>query len=893
MKLIRGAPGSGKTRQVFREFKAALRSGETNLRLVVPTATLVRHFQHELARDGVVFSPRSVVSLNRLLLERAGETQLIADGLLRALVRDALQRLPFPEFAAVATTDGMADTLVETINLFENAGCTPDRLASSIRKLGAHARPFERLWRSVRDAASQRGFALRGDWIRAAAAHPHAARVWFDGFLNFSPVEQEFLGALAQTCDVTLAITDHPAAEDIYRLALKLGAHDRLLPGTPRRPQTTVVSAPTLEREADEIARRILTWHNDGTPFREIGVALRDAATYVPLFKGTFARFGIPARFYFSSPLRKHPAATFLGGLISGALTGWDFEATLRTLRAHPRFGLRADFDRFDFAVRETMPGRGAVDFLNLCESDRLCEDIAACLKIESWRNGTQTPSQWLQRFESLATNLYRPGLLGTASDHTAVEAARSHAAALRAWINAIESVTSFWAGILANPDQPIPLADFWNVASVAVDTAALHPLDDRANVVHVMNAWEARQWDVSSLLVCGMTDRDFPARQSQNLLFPENDIDRLRAAGIPLRSAADHERQADWLFDSLKTRATHSLVLTYPAHDSAGKSLQRSRYIEQLPEPAPLCRPAPRIVPPHAAIPGRIAVPALQAELARLHQSIGMTSLESLAQCRFQFFSQRTLRLEAAPERSEERINPRVTGLILHKALEHWLTDTQQDFVAVFDAAFNEMCRDEHLPAGYRLEVDRFVSRNIARQISANDLWKPDSSEVEVPLTIEFPGGIQVNGRVDRIDRFDNARFGNDCVIVDYKSSKTANVEKLVNSATRLQGPLYALAVREKLGLNPVAMIFWAVREDKRFGWGAVPGVEMEDLQPIPDNWTTDAKARTIERLTAFLAGQVHANPVDPDLCIWCDYAAACRVEQQTLVQIGAGSHV
>ena len=114
--------------------------------------------------------------------------------------------------------------------------------------------------------------------------------------------------------------------------------------------------------------------------------------------------------------------------------------------------------------------------------------------------------------------------------------------------------------------------------------------------------------------------------------------------------------------------------------------------------------------------------------------------------------------------------------------------------------------------------------------------------------------------------------------------------MEKLVTSATRLQGPLYALAVREKLGLNPVAMIFWAVREDKRFGWGEIPGVELEDLQPMPDNWTTDAKARTIERLTAFLAGKVHANPVDPELCVWCDFAAACRVEQQTLVKIGAG---
>jgi ATP-dependent helicase/DNAse subunit B len=880
MKLIRGAPGSGKTRQVFREFKEALRTEEGNLRLVVPTATLVRHFQHELARDGVVFSPRSVISLNRLLLERAGETQLIPDGLLRALVRDSLQRIPFPEFAAVANTDGMADTVSETISLFENAGCTPDKLAS-IRKLGTHARPFEKLWRAVRDAARQRGFALRGDWIRAAATNAQPARIWFDGFLNFSPVEQEFLAALANTSDVTLAITDQSAAEDIYRLALKLGAHDRLLPGTPRRPHTTIVSAPTIEREADDIARRILELHQQGAEFREIGVALRDAATYVPLLQGTFARFGIPARFYFSSPLRKHPAAAFLSGLISAAFTGWDFETTLNSLRANPRWGLRADFDRFDFAVREAMPGNGATGLLNLCQSDWLREEIAACLKIESWVRTPQKPAEWVRRLESFAANLFRPGMIDVAPDHTGVEASRSLVAGVRSWLGAIHSVAPFW------PDsgQPVPLADFWSVASIAVEAAMLQQTDERANVVHVMDAWEARQWDVTSLFVCGMSDRDFPRRRAEHLLFPDTDIDLLRKAGIPLRRVSDYEHEEQWLFDSLRTRAAESLILTYSDHDAAGKSAQRSRFIEfdRQAEAAQLCRPVARVAAPVLAAPGRIPAPALQAELARLHQSLSLTSLEDLAQCRFRFFSKRTLALKPAPQRPENRLQPRITGLILHAALEDWLKeDRQRDFLAVFEEAFDRICREQHIPSGYGLEVDRIVYRAIAEHISANDLWSPDRSDVEVPLTIEFPGGIQVNGRVDRIDQ-----FGSNCVIVDYKSKKTENVKKLVASATSLQGPLYALAVREKLNLNPVAVIFWAVRDDERFGWGAVPGSADEIYQPIPDNWAMDAKARTVERLSGFLGGQVHAHPEDSEQCIWCDYKAACRIEEQTLIGI------
>jgi len=891
MKLIRGAPGAGKTALVFREFKDALRSGATDLRIVVPTATLVRHFQHELARDGVVFSPRSVVSLSRFVRERAAfsqnEAKLVPDGLLRAIVRDCLQRLKFPEFAAVASTEGMTATIADTIDLFENAGCTPDRLAS-VRKLGPFAKPFEKLWRAVAEAVRQCGYHLRGNLIRVAAGNPRPARIWMDGFLNFSPIEHEFLRGLAKVCDLTLTIADSPATDDIRKLALQLGAEDRLLAGNPRKPRTTLINARTLEREADEIARRILALHEQGAEFRDVGIALREASTYVPLLQGTLDRFGIPARFYFSSPVRKHPVAIFLGGLISGALSGWDFETAIESLRAHPRWGRSADFDRCDFTVREAMPGHGAAELLRLCETDWLREQIAACLTTEAWKTAPQKPLEWQRRFEGMAERLYRPGTLDIEPGHTGVETARSHVAALGAWIGAISSISAFWK----DPDQTISLEDFWRVASVAVDTAVFHPIDDRANVVHVMNVYEARQWDVGSLFVLGMTDRDFPRQHPQNLLFPDSDIDRLRAAGIPLRKASDYEREERWLFDSLRTRAAHSLFLSYPDHDAAGKSVQRSRLIEfdQTAEPARLCMPVPQVPTPGMGAAGRVGSPLLQAGMARLHQTISLTALEDLAQCRFKFFGGRTLALKGAPERPGKRLTPRITGSILHVALERWLADKSRDFVELFEAAFDEACRIEHLPAGYRLEVERIQFREIAQRVSANDLWTPDSSEAEVELQIAFPGGIQVKCRIDRIDRFDkfgkSGKSGNDCVIVDYKSSKPASVQKLVASRTRLQGPLYALAVRENLNLNPVAMVYWAVREDERYGWGTIPGTDLE-FQPMPENWASDARARTIDRLTGFLGGEVYARPEEAEQCRWCDFAAACRVEQETLVVI------
>ncbi len=866
MRLIRGAAGAGKTALVFREFKEALRtsSSETDLRIVVPTATLVRHYQHELARDGVVFSPRCVVSLQRFARERAPEVKLLPAGLLRALVRDALRRLQLPEFAEVAAAEGMTATVVDTIGLFENADCTPDRLVR-VRQLGPRAKAFERVWRAVDEGVRERGYATRAGLMRAAALNTQPARVWMDGFLDFSPLETTFIRALAQVCIVTLTVNDAPASDEF------------------RKPVTTLIEAATPEREADDIARRIVELRERRTPFRQIGVALRDTDAYLPLLRATFDRFGIPARFYFSGVLRRHPVAIFLSGLIEGALHDWDFETTIDALRAHPRWGRSPAFDRFDFAVREVMPGHGAAALLALCDTDWLRDEISKCLQTGLWKSERQTPVAWKWRFESLAASLYRPGMLDAPRDHADVATARSHVAAVRAWSEAIEATVAFWR----EQDRTIPLDEFWRIAEAAVESAVLQPGDERGDVVHVMNVYEARQWDIASLFVCGLADPDFPRRHPRNLLFSPSEIDLLHSAGIPLHTADDQNREEEWLFESLRTRATDSLFLSCPRSDATGKGVTPSRFIQRLrptAEPASLCRPLPAFETPDFGVAGRLDSPPLLGQMAALHKQISPTALEDLAQCRFKFFAGRTLALADKPDRPGERLQPRITGTILHEALDRWLADTNRDFVELFEEVFAESCYKNHLPPGYRLEAERILNRKIARKVSANDKWKPESSESEVKLTLDFPGGIAVNCRIDRIDRF----AGGDCAIVDYKSSKTENVKKLVHDGTRLQGPLYSLAVREHKHLNPVAMVYWAVRDDELYGWGAIPNYDAK-FDPMPANWATEARARAIERLSGYLAGTVEARPENPQQCRWCDFNRTCRIEQQrALVKIG-----
>jgi RecB family exonuclease len=880
IRLIRGATGTGKTALVFREFKDVLRKDRRDMRLVVPTATLVRHFQHELARDGVVFPPASVISLSSFARQCAAGSEPIPDGLLRAIVRDALRRIKPAEFAEVAASEGMAATILDTIALFENAAWTPGKLAA-VRKLNSHSRAFQKVWDAIDSAVAGCGYQTRGGMFRAAIAPPGSPSIWMDGFVNLSPLESEFVTVLAKACDLTITLADTPATHAIRVFAMQLKAQDRLLPGVARRPEIAPVAAPNMEREADEIARRILRFHEQGIPFREIGVALREPDFYKPLLQGTFDRFGIPARFYFSTPLRQHPAATFLSGLIDCVLNGWEFGAALGALQSHPDWGQSSSFDRFDFKVREAMPGKGAAELLALAED--FGQHIGPCFALDAWRDQQVRPREWARRLEEMARSLYRPGLIDPAFDRRALDTARSQSAALSAWVKAVTSAAGFWT----DTEKALSLGDFWLIAQEVIEGASFRTPDDRRDVVHVMSAFEARQWDVSALFVCGMTDRDFPRRNPQNLLFPDSDIEALR---LPIRKASDRDKEEKDLWDVLKTRAQHKLIVTSPQHDAGGRSVQSSRWLSDADvvigdtSNAQLCRATPTVVLESAGLPGRIDSSDLLAALTTQHRQLSITNLEDMMQCRFKFFAGRTLSLKPRPERPQERLSKRVFGLVLHKALEAWLnTRRTSEFIDHFETAFDEMRLEKNLPPGFVLEAERIFLRDTARKINTTEQWTPLSSLAEVELALEFPGGVRVNGRVDRIDRMSDT----ECVIVDYKSGGVGNVEKLVESTARLQGPLYALAAKERLNLRTIAMMYVAVREDKRFGWGDVPGAELE-LKPIPPNWMEDARDRSVERLSSFLSGALQADPAELDGCRWCDYKEACRVEQrQALVMI------
>ena len=89
---------------------------------------------------------------------------------------------------------------------------------------------------------------------------------------------------------MTLAIQDDDFDDRLRAIATSVERRSRVRTS----PIVSIVRAPGIERECEEIARRILEQTAAGRPFREIGIIVRAAEIYVPILGSALERFGDP-----------------------------------------------------------------------------------------------------------------------------------------------------------------------------------------------------------------------------------------------------------------------------------------------------------------------------------------------------------------------------------------------------------------------------------------------------------------------------------------------------------------------------------------------------------------------------------------------------------------------
>ncbi len=863
MVLLTGPAGSGKTFRILEELRQALRRRDPGVRLLTPTATMAQHLQNQLAREGYVFRPGLIQTLSRFIDPFAADLPLVSEPLLYLIVEEAAAQVDRPEFARVVRLHGFCAALARTIEEFSSAGCDAESLAARMPGLAAPpplGDAFVAVYREVQRKLARRGLATRSQRLAHAAAQiaeaglPGIHTIWLDGFYALPDPELAVIRAICRHAQVTLTLPSTAITEPTRAHLLAIGFVAEPCAFSPP-PRVELCPTPSIEREADEIARRILEQAAAGRPFREMGVIVRTPDVYEPVLRATLDRFGIPARFYFDADLSRHALVRYLTGLVDAMLGGWDHAETLAAIRLVP--GLACD--EFDFAVRETIPGRGLAALLSLAAPGppAVSHWLRSVESLEGWRTLAALPADWAARLRHLH-ELCKPPLPEPGSHELAV-LARGHAAALELFDGALDQAAE------ALGDRPVPLEAFWRTVKTVLRLTPLRVEDGRRNVVHVLGAHEARQWRLPVVFVCGLVEKQFPKFHTQDPFFPENARAQLKQAGVRLRTAADFEAEERFLFDSAVARATQSLTLTYPQCDARGQQNLPSLYLEDLAaEPAAWksVLPQPVVEGGEPRPPAQISSPDLLEALAARHRAFRPTGLEAYLQCAFLFFGRHTLHLRGAPQRPEKRLDFLTQGSIVHAVLAACVQNPRP-LEQVFDEIFTRLAEKRHIPPGYRTEACRERMITDVRALAEDPDWNPARSEIRTEQDFHYLLGadLEISGRIDRIDVApDGSAF-----VIDYKYSGAQNTRNLEENENLLQPQLYLLALQRFFQLRPEGMSYWGFKR----GVVRTPWARFEPSQSI------ETALRIVGEIRA---GRVQPHPADPAKCRFCDFRDVCR---------------
>jgi ATP-dependent helicase/nuclease subunit B len=190
---------------------------------------------------------------------------------------------------------------------------------------------------------------------------------------------------------------------------------------------------------------------------------------------------------------------------------------------------------------------------------------------------------------------------------------------------------------------------------------------------------------------------------------------------------------------------------------------------------------------------------------------------LETYAKCPLHFYVAHVLRLEprVLPQEGFDRL---ILGSIYHRVLEEVYRQSPSAPLSILTVVAQEVFR--HAPDEYGFRPTPLWERQqqeFLRVLEKAVVALEDAREGYEPYAQELPFGLhgnpalalrqpasstQIRGYIDRVDRAADGSLR----VIDYKAGSSRISARELEEGTRLQLPLYALAVRDALGMGPVA---------------------------------------------------------------------------------------
>jgi RecB family exonuclease len=436
---------------------------------------------------------------------------------------------------------------------------------------------------------------------------------------------------------------------------------------------------------------------------------------------------------------------------------------------------------------------------------------------------------------------------------------------------------------------------------------------------------------------VASLQDGEFPGGESGDPLLGEERRARL---GIPALARRDPAVEERYLFHACTSRPTERLWLCWRSSDEEGRPALRSPFVDDVldllapgpeeaeerlkrargldrivfePAEAPSARELRRALVargPRAeeTLPGPLADPAVLAPLAE-RDTGGPGTLESWIECPYRWF----VGHELSPQRLDPEADQLTAGSIVHDVLERlyrerpgedsiprpadlerWRTRAAELLTEEAErrGLGGAVPRETVLIARMRALIERLLEREARTETELRPaLLEASFGEGEdcdrPPLDL---GGFRVHGQIDRVDLTPDGRFG---VVYDYKTGSRAWAGAKLEEEGKLQLQLYAQALRELWGIEPIGGLYYplAKRDDPRPRGFVLEGLDATDALELfrPDRVegrivreTLDAGvARARDVGAAMRHGEIDRKPNGGRCPEWCRYQPICRIER------------
>ena len=685
------------------------------------------------------------------------------------------------------------------------------------------------------------------------------------GFYDMTGVQKKLLSALSAAGKVQAIYV--PIGEgDAYAFA------SRFIEGQPaaavlhfKRPQASAKAYANNAMEIRDVCAAVRELLDRGTAANEIGIVARsldpDDIRLLQRFSAEHG-FNITARNDLS--LNAHRIGRGVAAILRGEFTRATVVDILRDgYIARERIGI----DHLDIATRQV----------------RVHRDDAA---LESYRKiVAELEGMSSQPLDRIAAKF----LVETELDLAAAQAFDDLAALLGRWKQKVDRET---------------------IIELVRDTELLqrHPANGNP-VIWAGDVMKFRGRAFEHLFVIRAQESTLPQRRVGDPLLP--DAERRR---LGVREIGDGREEERLLFQLLLDGASTSVQFSFASSDAFGKSLRPSRMLRNLPTLSPRERVAEGRVRgvnhdrqlalfaragTRSSFDGYLPGEKMYTLIINELQAISPTDLETFGECPQKFLLRRILGAQDYDDPTRElQMHPRDKGKLDHTVLERFyrsLTafpppDARSRLERIIDEVFAE--EEERVPAFNRVmrAIERRATKRHLHAFVAADIEDLTSTGLR-PKYVEYKFGpkflrrtgsvdheapfilsahdvtIRVEGSIDRIDE------GADTLrIVDYKSGKALRHKDLaerIHSGTRLQLPLYAMAVAEFFDATNVS---GAIKP-------LMPGTKAEKLQ-FELGETEERIRETLDLfVAAMLGGRFPAFP-DDDACKYCPAKHSCRTK-------------